>query len=835
MVQARVVLDAVATRFGHRFTHSEHLIGGTAIEATGAPLPTETLEACRASDIVLLGAVGGPQWSDPRSETRPEEGLLALRKDLGLYANLRPVKTFSAIVDVSPLRRDIVDGTDILFVRELTGGIYFGGSTITDGGATVVSHMRYTVTEIERIVRLAARAAQERSGRLTSVDKANVLEVSRLWRQVTQRVMADEFPDVELETVLVDAMAMHLLSRPRDFDVVVTGNLFGDILTDEAAMLPGSLGLLASASLGAGDVGLYEPIHGSAPDIAGQGVANPLGIILSVAMALRHSLDLEPEARSIENAVNRVLSSGLRTQDIALGGRSIGTEAMGAAVAERVRDENRERSERKYALSPMTNSNTPSADFGVIGLAVMGQNLVLNLEDHGISVAVFNRTSARTDAFVSTNPGRSIYGFTELPAFVNAIARPRQILLMVKAGQPVDDQIDDLLPLLDHGDVIIDGGNSLYTDTALRIERLTGTGIHFVGAGISGGEEGARYGASIMPGGDHGAWPIVSDALTAIAASAEGQPCCEWIGSGGAGHYVKMVHNGIEYGDMQVIAEAYDIMGRGLIMTASEIQPWFQRWNEGRLDSYLIEITADILGHTEPDGTPTVDLIVDATGQKGTGMWTVIASMDQATPVSLIAESVYARVVSALRDERADASRVLGSTVEPIPDTPREVIEDLHDALYASKIVSYAQGFMLLSSASKTHGWDLDLGTIARLWRAGCIIRSGFLNNITAAYHKDPELVNLLLDDFFTSEITAALPGLRRTVTRAVTAGIPVPAYSAALSFFDAYRSKRLPANLTQAQRDYFGAHTYERRDRPQGEWFHTEWSRAQSGEGSRE
>jgi 3-isopropylmalate dehydrogenase len=340
--QARIVLEAIAERFDHQFVFGEYLMGGCAIDVTGDPLPPATLEACRASDAVLLGAVGGPQWSDPDAKTRPEAGLLALRKDLGLYANLRPVRTFEALVDSSPLRREIVEGTDILFFRELTGGIYFGGSTISSDGSEVADHMRYTVGEIERIVRMAGDAARQRSRRLTSVDKANVLEVSRLWRRTTERVMTEEFPDVELETVLVDAMAMHLLSRPTDFDVVVTGNLFGDILTDEASMLPGSLGLLPSASLGDGGVGLYEPIHGSAPDIAGQGIANPLGTILSAAMALRHSLNLDEEADAMEDAIDRVLDDGLRTRDIARGEDFIGTEAMGAAVASAVTTSHRD-------------------------------------------------------------------------------------------------------------------------------------------------------------------------------------------------------------------------------------------------------------------------------------------------------------------------------------------------------------------------------------------------------------------------------------------------------------------------------------------------------------
>ena len=467
----------------------------------------------------------------------------------------------------------------------------------------------------------------------------------------------------------------------------------------------------------------------------------------------------------------------------------------------------------------------PAANFGVIGLAVMGQNLVLNLTDHGFDVAVFNRTSARTEAFVADNADRSIHGFADLASFVASIGRPRRILLMIRAGRPVDDQIAALLPLLSEGDVIIDGGNSLFTDTARRQKELADSAIHFVGAGISGGEDGARYGPSIMPGGDETAWPIIEDALTAIAAKAEGEPCCAWIGPGGAGHFVKMVHNGIEYGDMQVIAEAYDIMGRGLGMGAQDMQPQFERWNDGRLDSYLIEITAAILGHVQDDGTPTVDVIVDATGQKGTGMWTVTASMEQSTPVSLIAESVYARIVSALRDERTDAALHLGGTTEMFEDAAEQVVADLHDALYVSKIISYAQGFMLLRSASEDYAWHLDFGTIASLWRAGCIIRSRFLNDITSAYRRDPGLTNLLLDDFFRSEVAASIDGLRRTVSRAAIAGIPVPAYSAALAFFDSYRSGRLPANLTQAQRDYFGAHTYERTDRPRGEWFHSDWT----------
>ncbi len=467
----------------------------------------------------------------------------------------------------------------------------------------------------------------------------------------------------------------------------------------------------------------------------------------------------------------------------------------------------------------------PVADFGVIGLAVMGQNLVLNLSDHGHKVAVYNRTAQRTVDFISgAAAGMDIFGAHDLESFVDLLDSPRMILLMIKAGQPVDDQIEALLPLLDEGDIIIDGGNSLYTDSERRCVSLAEKGLHFVGAGISGGEDGARNGPSIMIGGEPAAWPIIAPIFTSIAAVAEGEPTADWVGSGGAGHYVKMVHNGIEYGDMQVIAEAYDMMTRCLGMTAAEIQPHFARWNTGKLDSYLIEITAEILGH-RTDDRPTVDLILDAAGQKGTGKWTVIASMDEGMPVTLVGESVYARMVSALKDERLRASDLLGDDIQPITDDPNDVINDLRDALYGSKIVSYAQGFMLIRAASDQYGWSLNPGVIAGLWRAGCIIRSQFLGDITSAFRANPDLENLLVDAYFSSEIKATLPGWRRTVSRAVLAGIPVPAYASALSFYDAYRSERLPANLIQAQRDFFGAHTYERVDRPRGEWFHTDWT----------
>ena len=451
---------------------------------------------------------------------------------------------------------------------------------------------------------------------------------------------------------------------------------------------------------------------------------------------------------------------------------------------------------------------------------------MLNLLDHGHCVAVYNRTTSRTRTFAAGEAHtRAVIPADDIETFIDSIARPRTILMMIKAGAPVDAQIDALLPLLDDGDVLIDGGNSLFTDTERRFKRLEPSGVYYVGAGISGGEEGARHGPSIMPGGDERAWPIIEDTITSIAASVGSEPMAAWIGSGGSGHYTKMVHNGIEYGDMQVIAEAYDIMSRGLGLTPATMASHFHDWNQGELDSYLIEITANILEHTETDGRPTIDLILDAAGQKGTGKWTVIASMEQGMPVSLVGESVYARMVSALVDERATAASTFHDPIDRAPFDEDGVMTDLHDALYASKIVSYAQGFMLLNAASDDYGWNLDKGTISGLWREGCIIRSRFLGDITAAFRNDPRLDNLLLDDFFAHEVRASVPGWRRTIARAVIAGIPVPAYSSALAFYDAYRSRRLPARLVQAQRDYFGAHTYERIDRQRGDWFHTDWT----------
>ncbi len=465
------------------------------------------------------------------------------------------------------------------------------------------------------------------------------------------------------------------------------------------------------------------------------------------------------------------------------------------------------------------------ADLGLIGLAVMGRNLVLNMADHGFTVAVYNRSPERTDEFLSGDASEaSIVGTHSIEDLIDALERPRAVMLMIKAGQPVDDQIDALIPLLERGDIVIDGGNSLFTDTQRRNARLADLGIRFIGMGISGGEDGARYGPSIMPGGNIAAWPEVESIFRTIAAVADGEPCCEWVGPGGAGHYVKMVHNGIEYGDMQVIAEAYDVMRRGLGLTPTEMQAIFTRWNQGRLDSFLIDITRDIMGTVDTDGTPLLDRVLDAAGQKGTGKWTVMASMDQAMPTTLVSEAVYARIVSALLGERTAAAQVLSGPTGAIHDDQKSVIADLEDALYASKIVSYAQGFMLFEAASDEYRWNLDPGTIASLWRAGCIIRSRFLSEITAAYRSNPGLSNLLVDGFFRDAVTAAEPGWRRTVARAVTAGIPVPAYSSALAFYDGYRSDRLPANLIQAQRDSFGAHTYERTDEPRGRFFHSDW-----------
>ncbi len=467
-----------------------------------------------------------------------------------------------------------------------------------------------------------------------------------------------------------------------------------------------------------------------------------------------------------------------------------------------------------------------AADIGVIGLAVMGRNLIRNMDDHGFEVAAYNRTTSKVDDFLAGDAaGTDIIGVHSLDDLVSVLKRPRRVMLMVRAGAPVDATIDQLAPLLEPGDIIIDGGNSEYTDTIRRTAALEDQGLLFIGTGISGGEEGARYGPSIMPGGSAAAWPAVKPILQSIAAVAEGDPCCEWVGPDGAGHYVKMVHNGIEYGDMQVIAEAYDLLHRGAGFATPDLQAIFAEWNRGPLDSFLVGITADIMAFRDDDGGPLLERILDAAGQKGTGKWTVISSMQIGMPVSLIAEAVYARIVSALVDQRQEAAAAIGRPVAPFTDAREDVVADLHDALYASKIVSYTQGFMLMAAASEEHGWDLDLATIASLWRAGCIIRSRFLNDITDAFRRTPDLPSLLLDPFFAGEIARSEPGWRRTVVRAIEAGVPAPAYASALSFYDAYRSGRLPANLIQAQRDYFGAHTYERIDKPRGAFFHTNWT----------
>ena len=464
---------------------------------------------------------------------------------------------------------------------------------------------------------------------------------------------------------------------------------------------------------------------------------------------------------------------------------------------------------------------TERADIGVIGLAVMGANLALNLADMGNRVAVYNRTQAVTDEFMEYEGSeKEILAAESVEDLVLKLEKPRVVLLMVKAGEPVDILIAALSDYLEDGDIIMDGGNSLWQDTERRRTLVEDRGLLYLGVGISGGEEGARRGPSIMPGGSPDAWERVEPMIKGIAARAkDGAPCAEWIGPGGAGHFVKMVHNGIEYGDMQVIAEAYDLMSRGMGMSAGEMADVFAEWNEGRLSSYLIEITSQIL-REEENGTPLVELILDAAGQKGTGKWTVISSMDLAEPTTLVGEAVYGRIVSSRPERRFKAAALYPS---PIGDLGSTTTDDVEAALYASKIISYAQGFRLMRAASLEENWDLDLGSIASIWRAGCIIRADFLEDIMAAY-LNGALDDILEAEFFVSALTAAEQSWRRVVSAAVGAGIPTPAYSSALAYFDALRSKRLPANLIQAQRDFFGAHTFERIDRPRGEFFHHEW-----------
>ena len=468
------------------------------------------------------------------------------------------------------------------------------------------------------------------------------------------------------------------------------------------------------------------------------------------------------------------------------------------------------------------------ADIGLVGLAVMGENLVLNMESHGYTVAVFNRTTAKVDAFVNgRGKGKNVVGCHTVEELVRSLKTPRKIMIMVKAGPPVDDVIDELVPLLSPGDVLIDGGNTHYPDSTRRTRDLKAKGLLFVGTGVSGGEEGALKGPSIMPGGNPDAWPLVKPIFQAIAAKVDGgTPCCDWVGPEGAGHYVKMVHNGIEYGDMQLICEAYHVMRSLLGLTPAAMHDVFAKWNTGPLDSYLIEITRDILDFNDPDsGKPMVDLILDAAGQKGTGKWTVNSALDLGVPLTLIAEAVFARCLSAEKAERVAASKVLEGPETSFGGDPKALIDDIEMALYASKIISYAQGYALMNAMGKESGWEFNNGGVALMWRGGCIIRSAFLGKIKVAFDNNPGLNNLLLDPYFHAEIGKAQAGWRRVCAAAVTHGVPLPAMTSALAYFDGYRTERLPANLLQAQRDFFGAHTYERVDRPRGQFFHTNWT----------
>lgn len=468
------------------------------------------------------------------------------------------------------------------------------------------------------------------------------------------------------------------------------------------------------------------------------------------------------------------------------------------------------------------------ADIGLIGLAVMGQNLVLNMNDHGYAVAVYNRTTEKTKRFISgPASGRdSIYGTDTIEELVRRLKSPKKIMLMVKAGAAVDTLIDMLLPLLEPGDIVIDGGNSHFPDTVRRTADLKEKGILFVGTGVSGGEEGARKGPSLMPGGNPEAWPFIRSIFTDIAAkTADGEACCDWVGEDGAGHYVKMVHNGIEYGDIQLISEAYQLLKDLLGLSYPRMAEIFAHWNAGELESYLIEITADILTVRDKDGTPLAEHILDTAEQKGTGKWTAINSLETGVPVTLIGEAVFARYLSALKEERTAASKILRGPAKSFSGETGPFIEDIRQALYAAKIISYTQGYMLMRQAAKEYNWNLNYGGIALMWRGGCIIRSAFLRDIKAAFDKNPELLNLLIDDYFRDVIHRTQQSLRNVVMQAAAFGVPVPAFSAALSFYDGYRSKRLPANLLQAQRDYFGAHTYERTDKPRGSFYHTDWT----------
>jgi len=469
----------------------------------------------------------------------------------------------------------------------------------------------------------------------------------------------------------------------------------------------------------------------------------------------------------------------------------------------------------------------PVADIAVIGLAVMGQNLILNMNDHGFTVCAFNRTVEKVDHFLANEAkGTKIVGAKSLQEMVQKLKRPRRIVILVKAGSAVDGMIDNLVPLLEKGDIIVDGGNSEYTDTQRRCKELEAKGLLFVGSGVSGGEEGARYGPSLMPGGHADAWPHLKEIFQGIAAKVDGEPCCDWVGDDGSGHFVKMVHNGIEYGDMQLICEAYNLLKDALGLNQDEIAEVFTEWNKTELDSFLIEITADILRYKDANGKYLLEQIHDSAGQKGTGKWTAISALDLGIPVTLIGESVFSRCLSALKADRVVASKQLkGPAAQNLGLDRKTFIEHVRKALYASKIVSYAQGFMLLREAAKHYGWQkLNYGGIALMWRGGCIIRSVFLGNIKQAFDKDPKLTNLLLDDFFKNAIHNTQDSWRKVLSTAVLTGIPTPAFSTALAFYDGFRSENLPANLIQAQRDYFGAHTYELKNQL-GTFVHTNWT----------
>ena len=467
------------------------------------------------------------------------------------------------------------------------------------------------------------------------------------------------------------------------------------------------------------------------------------------------------------------------------------------------------------------------SDIGLIGLAVMGENLVMNMESKGFTVSVYNRTTEKVKKFVEGRAkGKNITGTYSLEELVASLEKPRKVMMMIKAGKAVDDTIESLIPLLEEGDIIIDGGNSHFPATIRRTSYVESKGLLYIGTGVSGGEEGALKGPSLMPGGSKAAWESVKPILQAICAKVEdGSPCCDWVGENGAGHFVKMVHNGIEYGDMQLICEAYQLMRDLLGMSDDEMHDIFAQWNEGELDSYLIEITRDILAYKDEDGSPIVEKILDTAGQKGTGKWASIAALDEGVPLTLIGEAVFSRCLSAMKEERVAASKVLSGPEIKFEGDREQFIKDIKDALYAAKIVSYAQGYTLMRAAAKTYGWNLNYGGIALMWRGGCIIRSVFLGKIKEAYDSNPELSNLLLDPYFKGIIEKAQAGWRRVCATALANGIPVPAMTTALSYFDGFRCERLPANLLQAQRDYFGAHTYERLDAPRGTFFHTNWT----------